>query len=149
MHGTLIPVPEAEGVALHYASPTPFPFQSSGAQALEEIEEGRALLYVEDSPGLNNLDFSPAALKRTLHEVVSGRRGTLHALPQGELGHFRPSQIYAAEKPQTRYLLRGDAPAASRSPIVVRPWIRPSECDEEEDEHDRDCPRVYVVTAGW
>jgi hypothetical protein len=144
--GTLTPVVEADRLALHYARRAPLMFVVGGRRALRDLEEGRALLYVQDSPGLNNLDFSPGAIQRTLHEVVTGRRGTLQELPRSELGHFRPSQVYAAAEPRTRYRLRTDVRSGPPPPQqLYRPWTAQPDC--EGGERDSQCPPVYVVTA--
>lgn len=58
-----------------------------------ELEQAKALIYVEDTPGLNNLDWQISP-QRTLHAVLAGElNGQVVKLPRGDVARFRPTVI--------------------------------------------------------
>jgi hypothetical protein len=62
---------------------------------LSALDEG-GTFYIQDTPGLNNLDWSPGAFQPSLNEAVSGDLGRVIRLPQGDVAHYRPGCIYDA-----------------------------------------------------
>ena len=54
------------------------------------------LVYVQDSPGLNNLDWSNS-IDQSLQTVVNGNLGTVVKLPRGDIAHFRPDHVFNGE----------------------------------------------------
>ena len=58
----------------------------------DDASQLKAFIYIEDEPGLNNLDwqFSP---QHTLDAAISGRFKVVR-LPRGDVARFKPSVIY-------------------------------------------------------
>ncbi len=138
--GHMEPIVEGDRLALHYQDDA-LRLRPAGNTAVAEVLNGRAALYVQDAPGLNNLDWSPGALQRTLQQVVSARPGSLGSLPRGDLAHFRPSLLSTVETPE-RYRLRANPAPALRT---YRGYRANERCERQADAPD--CPRVYVVTV--
>jgi hypothetical protein len=146
-------------VSLEYGLPAPLHLEAASVgDAARELREGRAMLYVQDSPGLNNHDFSASAVGETLNELIVGRRGRLHELPGGGLEDFRPSLAYEQTDPGATYRLRtpNDAhPDAAAEPnLVAVPAVLDGRCDDGrearrpgEPRRTRRCPRVFVVVV--
>ena len=61
-----------------------------------KVRIGDALIYRQDTPGLNNLDWS-VSIDRTLQQIIEGRLGKIVELPRGDIAHFRPSAIYVPD----------------------------------------------------
>ncbi|HVG33778.1 MAG TPA: hypothetical protein VM911_11875 [Pyrinomonadaceae bacterium] len=54
----------------------------------------KAFIYVEDTPGLNNLDWQVSP-QRTLEAAISGQfKARVIKLPRGDVASFKPSVIY-------------------------------------------------------
>src|SRR5207249_2733966 len=53
----------------------------------EEVLAGDGPLYVQDAPGLNNLDWG-VSVERTLQETLAGGLGRVVALPEGGIARF-------------------------------------------------------------
>src|SRR5262249_49408875 len=65
-----------------------------GMTDLPLAARGRGPIYVQNSPGLNNLDWS-APLESSLRQVITGDLGTVVRLPRGDIAQFKPAVIYA------------------------------------------------------
>jgi hypothetical protein len=63
---------------------------------LAKVRSGQAVIYRQDTPTLNNLDWN-VSIDRTLQQVIEGRLGKVVRLPRGDVAHFRPSVIYTPD----------------------------------------------------
>ncbi len=79
-------------------------------------------VYVQDSPELINMDWSPSAIPNTVNEVIAGGLGKGARLPPGGADTFRPTVIYD-EGGGRRYVLKGrmrqGTPTADGQPRVL------------------------------
>lgn len=127
--------------------------------APEKIPEN-ALIYVEDSPGLNNVDWS-VGIKRALDNPVVGNLADVVKLPRGGIGGFKPTEVYSDGGNGgiiRRFNSIAKGPVDDSSPwIVAKPFLRStnttlfvpcSEDDEndkyEDEDEDENCD-IYVV----
>jgi hypothetical protein len=69
------------------------PDLSPASVDLAKVRDGTAVIYHQDVPGLNNLDWN-VAIDRTLQQVIEGRLGKVVRLPRGDVAHFKPAAIY-------------------------------------------------------
>jgi hypothetical protein len=58
-----------------------------------DVPSRGAPIYVQDTPGLSNLD-SPAAIQQALHSGIQGKVPAVIRIDQDELAFFRPAKIY-------------------------------------------------------
>jgi hypothetical protein len=72
---------------------------------LSAVLRGDAPVYVQDAPGLNNLDWN-ASMHTTLQELISGNRVAIQELDLIDIADFRPSVVYEAQS-RTSYRLAG------------------------------------------
>ncbi len=127
----------------------------AGDAGLDELlADPHAVVYVEDAPGLNNLDWSPSAWRQTLPSAVEAGRYDLAMLEDGDLASFKPTQIIAPKEadgsaPQFRRLSQPDLEArrfvdlltlGAAAAVLARP-VAP--CDDK-DKNKKGC-RVYFV----
>lgn len=61
-------------------------------KSVGDVTKGRAAVYVQDAPGLNNLDWS-VSIEQTLEVVMSRDLGDVVRLPLGRIAEFSPSEI--------------------------------------------------------
>jgi hypothetical protein len=61
-----------------------------------ELEQVGLLVYIQDSPGLNNLDWH-VSIEQSMHEVVSRDLGQVIKLPRGDIAQYQPSVLYAPD----------------------------------------------------
>jgi hypothetical protein len=105
----------------------------------------RVAVYVQDAPGLNNLDWSPGAVKASVNEAVSGDLAQVFKLPQEDIAFFRPSQIY--DTAGQRFALAGEA-ALDVAPVNTYPFHAPVQIicgtDRVCEERERS---VYLVAS--
>ena len=67
------------------------------ATRIPDLPPGDAPIYVQDSPGLSNLD-SPAAIQQALHNGVQGRIPQVLRMTQEDIAMFRPAKIYLPDR---------------------------------------------------
>jgi hypothetical protein len=60
-----------------------------------------AFVYVQDSPGLNNLNWN-ASPQRALEQVISGDLGEVVALSASDIARFNPTTVYVGTSQGTR-----------------------------------------------
>lgn len=85
---------EGNTLVTHYHLAVP---EGSQLKSLNDFAAGRSYIYVADHPGLNNLNWSPAAAQQTLRQVIAGDLGAVVKLPRGSVGEFRPAVIFAGD----------------------------------------------------
>jgi hypothetical protein len=108
--------------------------------AVEEILKRDAIVYIQDSPGLNNIDLTPAT-NGTLHALISANKVTVRELPLAGLAHFRPAVIFESKTTMSLHLVDKNN-ILSRFPST--PYSRfPSSPNNADDEEKK--PQVYVV----
>ncbi len=104
---------------------------------VSRIVADRATLYVEDSPGLNNVDWSPSTLHDTINGLVSSGRVDVQLLTV-PLSDFSPARIIEV---QSRTTLTRVMPKLTEMPAR----LTTSRCGDN-DEQGQGC-QVYVVRA--
>jgi hypothetical protein len=109
----------------------------------DAIDLNSALVYVQDAPGFNNLDWT-TNVEASLHQVISGDLGDVFILPKGNLNNFRPVEIYVTETSTTFHSVR-EATAPYRLRIPIAPGLM-SRCSDDKQSSDA-CGNSYVVVA--
>ena len=98
-------------------------------------------LYIEDTPGLNNIDWS-VNIQPTLRELIAGNLAEVRKLPKGDITKFKPTRIYEADTSTTfRSVRQTTTPSYIRLPVMVRDNQK---CGDNTDA-DGDCGEVYLV----
>lgn len=100
------------------------------------------LVYVEDRPGLNNLDWN-VSIHRSLQQAISGDLGTVVRLPRGDIARLRPTLIYAPDQ-TTSFRAAGQA-GTNTGFRYPRYYAGPDDEDEEDDEREEEY--IYIVLA--
>jgi hypothetical protein len=62
----------------------------------DNLPRGKGLVYRQESAGLNAVDWT-ASTDQSLRQVIAGDLGKVIRLPQQDIAHFRPVQIWAPE----------------------------------------------------
>jgi hypothetical protein len=63
---------------------------------VSDLPSGDVPIYIQDTPGLSNLD-SPAAIEQALHGGVQGRLPVVIRFSEEDVARFRPAKIYSPE----------------------------------------------------
>ena len=139
-------VADADGLALEARLAN----VSEGSPVTNPAEFRNAQIYHEDTPSLNNLDWSKAP-QAALDYVHSHDLGTVIKLPRSDIAHYRPKTISVAD--QSRHYRAAGATSAPKSAARAmrtsfRAWS-PSGVGGDEDDEDetREKDFVYLVTA--
>jgi hypothetical protein len=108
----------------------------------KDIDVSTAFIYVQDSPGLNNLDW-PAGLNHALDQAVSGRLATVVELPRGDIAHFNPTVIYTPDG-ATPFTKVSQSSKTNPAQNVYRSFSNTSggEQDCKDGRSRPDCPRL-------
>jgi hypothetical protein len=86
-----VPVQDGQQISLVYRKRNlGTPLTADEAKA---IDPSGAYLYVEDSKGLGNLDWTPGMEARTLQQVIARDLGEVVQLPRGDIARFKPAFI--------------------------------------------------------
>jgi hypothetical protein len=86
-----VPVQDGQQISLVYRKRNlGKPLTADEAKA---IDPSGAYLYVQDSKGLGNLDWTPGMEARTLQQVIAKDLGEIVELPRGDIARFRPAFI--------------------------------------------------------
>jgi hypothetical protein len=64
--------------------------------APQAVSGAKALVYVQDDPGLNSIDWN-VSVSNVMASPVTGRFGRIIRLPQGDVSRFQPTLIYAPD----------------------------------------------------
>lgn len=108
-------------------------------EAIGKLNRKEAVLYVKDSPGLNNLNWNVSTGK-TLSKVLELHpNAILHKIPKQTMAKYRPELSVRTEFSP----LGGLRPTITSDLVRVRAGIENSPCEEEEDEN---CKEVYILT---
>jgi hypothetical protein len=112
----------------------------------KDIDLNTAFIYVQDSPGLNNLDWG-AGLPRSLDQAVSGRFATIVKLPRDDIAHFNPRAIYSPdEATHFNNVSRGNKTSSQGVYQGFKPTPgRTQDC--QSDPSRSDCPRVTPASG--
>ncbi len=120
--------------------PKDAPLQRLTTAEVEGLAGRDPVLYVQDSPGLNNLDWSNS-VQKSLNEVVSVRGGAVFRLPRGDIAHYNPAKIYAPEVSPTA-LQRVGNQTVMRVPTRIVAYPGPSPIEDEDDQE------IFLVVDG-
>jgi hypothetical protein len=127
------------------------------------IDPTGAYLFVEDKPGLSNLDWTPGMETQTLQQVLAKDLGEVVRLPRGEIAKFKPAFITDGGGPgpngatRTFRSVRGSKPDSLVRTSTIIPCVDSDDDDpakRHNDDHsvlcakrdDKDRP-AYVVVA--
>jgi hypothetical protein len=136
--GEVSMVQEGDQLVLHYRLPK----APIGNPVLpKDIDLNTAVVYVQDSPGLNNLDWQ-AGLHRSLDQAVSGRLATVVHLPREDIAHFNPTTIYTPDQATRFNNVKGSKTSLLKGGYQgFRPTSgRGQDC--QGDPSRPDCPRL-------
>jgi hypothetical protein len=138
-------VNEGGDMAIHYRLNSP-----PGGESVPpiDIEGGRALIYVQDSPGLNNLNWH-VSVHNSLDQAVSGNFGRVIKLPRADIAKLKPTLIYSPESATSfRAVSETGANVGYRFPTY---YYGPNfDDDDDDDKKKKDGAReeyVYLVLA--
>ena len=105
-----------------------------------ELGSGRpVIVLVQDSPGLNNLDFG-VSLESSMHEAVELQLGEFHRVLENGVADFMPHMVYVDE-PVTVV-----GQSVSAGGLRFRSYYLGSVRGAGEDD-DKEEPEVYVLLA--
>ena len=123
---------------------------SEGSPVTTTAEFRNAQIYHQDTPSLNNLDWSKAP-QAALDYVHSHDLGTVIKLPRSDIAHYRPRTISVTG--ESRHYRAAGASSNSKSAARAmqtsfRAW-NPSGTGsgEDDDEEKREKEFIYLVTA--
>lgn len=111
-----------------------------------DLESGRALVYVQDSAGLNNLDWS-VSVHDSLDQAVSGNLGRVIKLPRADIAKLKPTLIYA---PESSTSFHSVSEAGARVGYRFPTYYYGPNFNDDDDEEKKDKAReeyVYFVLA--
>jgi hypothetical protein len=130
MPGDLHAVADGKTLRLEYRTDTlaARPTDASG------IADGRTMLYVEDTPGLNNIDWSPSTLRETINGLVSGGRIDVRLLSV-DLKRYSPSRIVEVQSGTTLTRV---------TPVTTVIDALPTSGCRDNDDDAQGC-QVYIV----
>ncbi len=148
--GEVTPVIEGDRLDLVYHLPKDIKFYKVDPVTFDLILKKRITVYVQDSPGLNNIDWT-ISFDRSVHEAVAGNLGTASKIPRGDIGHFKPGRMYISDgkieykrvtprHPRLQY-------RAEASPRFLRAAYIPYYPPKKDDDDDDDDNEVYVISA--
>ena len=114
---------------------------------LDELTRGNPIIYIQDSPTLNNIDVSASAMTNSLKPLISGNRVTIREVALTDLKHFSPATIYETRTQSLLHLsrtsnLRNEVPTYYHS---LNSIVRTSQNSDDEEDEKRKRRRVYVV----
>jgi hypothetical protein len=116
-----------------------------GFDELESASGHGAIVYRQDSPGLNNVDWN-LSLNLSLRQLISGNLGKVVKLPAGDISEFQPAVVYSVSKDgatETRWLRE------SHFSDYHDPLPSENDCKKQTDcDHDSLGPAarpVYVI----
>jgi hypothetical protein len=122
------------------------------ALAADPSRRKSGVFYVQDSPSLAHLDWSPSPV-RALREIASGAvLADVFRLPAGDVGRYNPAEIYApavTEQPLRRVESGGQVSSVWSLGGRIRPpesASSPNECPNPEPGcQEADAPETYLV----
>jgi hypothetical protein len=126
----------------------------NSGQREEGIPED-ADIYVQDSPELLGMDWSPSVSPKTVNEIIAGGLGRGSSLPPGGPGSFRPTVIYD-EGGGRKYILktrvRPGTPTADGQPRILGRHPIYGCYDDEDENEETECEElvsqrpVFLIT---
>lgn len=137
-------VEEKGEIALHYSLES---FPNGSPISPGDIEGGRALIYVQDSPSLNNLDWN-VSVHDSLNQTISGNFGRVVKLPRADIAKLKPTIIYAPESATSyRAVSEAGSNLGYRFPTYYYgPGFNQDDDDKKKKEKERE-EYVYFVLA--
>ncbi|HJZ74719.1 MAG TPA: hypothetical protein VKE51_23445 [Vicinamibacterales bacterium] len=134
LRGNLVAVTDNNTLRLDYRVDT----LDAHAVSVSDVD-ANPLLYVQDSPGLNNVDWSPST-HSTLNSLVSSGRVDVSVLDV-DLAHFSPARIVEAHSKTSLKLVAPMPVLHAGAGLTGSP--RPPSC-ADQDAQRPNC-RVYLV----
>lgn len=120
-------------------------FPSGESVSPRSIPDGDYILFVEDSPGLNNLNWD-VNVTGTIEEAVSLNLGDIKLLPASDLAELRPTMLFAPQR--TTNATKGLTDPIRFRPHYPVPLIPASgNQDDDDKKNSRHGVPVYVLLA--
>jgi hypothetical protein len=118
--------------------------QLSGSELDGILVNRNATIYIQDRPGLHNIDLFNTPGRQSLHQLVKTRAATVYEVQLNDLAAFRPSVLHEAAT-QASYRL---VPRAADAVREAGELAKPDESCGADDPRQHCGTRVYVVQAG-
>jgi hypothetical protein len=115
---------------------------SEPSSVAELVRDADTPLYIQDTPGLNALDFNPATSPQRLQALINSGQVSVERVQMADLATYRPSRIVQTDTNTTLQLAgfnpNGILRTLSRSTMLTRP-----NCDDQSATNG--CQRAYVI----
>ena len=144
--GRISLVPDGDKAVLRYELDALPPHTTVAPDALRGQN---VRVYVQDAPGLNNLNWYVNP-QRCLDEAVALKLGDLRRIPDADLANFRPSQLYVSDQSLVR---TGQTGQASFRSYFTGQWNDPCQAPTSAASRNGECKpktppgEVYVLIA--
>jgi hypothetical protein len=125
----VVPAVNGKRLDLHYHSSHSLDGDPIIAAELASVRPTNAAIYVQDRPGLNNLDWS-VSLYESLRQLPSGELPVVTKLNNVPIMHFRPDVIYSPDAVTKFKLVNKRAPVRQ---IRASYGGAPSRCQDTQD----------------
>jgi hypothetical protein len=125
----VVPAVNGKRLDLHYHSSNPLDGDLIIAAELASVRPTNAAIYVQDRPGLNNLDWS-VSLYESLRQLPSGELPVMTKLNNVPITYFRPDVIYSPDGVTKFKLVNKRAPVRQ---IRASYGGAPSRCQDTQD----------------
>lgn len=109
--------------------------------SVEAVIEHPAPIYIQDTPGLNHLDFNPAVSPERLRSLVTNGKISIERVQSAELATYRPSMVLERG---TQTKLKLAEPAGWSVPRPIPKVQTNTNCDGQANK-SADCGYVYVI----
>jgi hypothetical protein len=111
---------------------------------LDDIARNDAVIYIQDSPGLHNIDVMPSAMNSTLRPLISANRVVIREALLKDLAYFRPATIYETQTRTALRLSNGNS-VGIKLPNIYRPISSIDNVGDDDEEDEEKKKRVYIV----
>lgn len=116
---------------------------SQSTSIVDVFSSPRSLVYIQDSPGLNNLDvFSPVGQK-SLETMVQSGRITVEKVAVADLAHYRPGLVLEQEPKVSLRLVENGRPVHTYRPQTTKDCGGNEASDKTADSG---CENAYLIS---
>ena len=120
-------------------------FPSGKPVSPQAVPDKGFVLFVEDSPGLNNLNWD-VSIHRTIEEVVGLNLGELREVAYINIADFRPSMLLAPPESAAGANTLAQARVVRFRPhYVTRFYYTSGGSDDDDDEEKKPDTRIFIV----
>ncbi len=121
--------------------------EGKAVTSLGDVSRSGAPIYVQDTPGLNNLDWG-VSVEKSLATVMDQGLGEVIELPVGRIADFSPAQIVTARNGMKLTSIR-----TGRSSLPTNSILNPAQAlshftdNQSNSDDDQNRHRAYFVVA--